>query len=70
MLANKSDRTPADPTRVDVEEQWEVDFWCAQFRVAPDVLRACVAEAGPRTEDVARQLRKAGHDSFKMGGED
>jgi len=61
MLANKTERTPADPTRVNTNEQWEVEFWCTKFRVTPDVLRASGVEAGPRTEDVARQLRKAGH---------
>ena len=70
MLVNKTERTPNDPTRVNMNEQWEVEFWCAKFRVTPDVLRACVVEAGERTGDIAKQLRKAGHDAFSMGGED
>ena len=70
MLVDKTERTPADPTRVNMNEQWEVDFWCARFRVTPEVLRASVVEAGERTEDIVTKLRKAGHDAFSMGGED
>ena len=70
MLVNKTERTPPDLTRVSLGEAWEVDFWCAKFRVTPEVLRSCVVEGGQGTEDVAAQLRKAGHDAFSMGGED
>ena len=70
MLANKTMRTPVDLTRVGVDEEWQVRFWCARFSVTPDELRACVLEVGQRTEDVEKRLRHAARESFKMGGED
>ena len=70
MLVNKVEARPADLARVGLDEEWEVRFWCARFGVAPDELRACVLEVGPRTEDVESQLRKAHRAVFSMGGED
>ena len=70
MLASKAERVPDDLTRVGLDEEWEVRFWCARFTVTPDELRACVLEVGPRTQDIEEQLRKARRESFSKGGED
>ena len=70
MLANKVERAPTDLNRVGLDEEWELSFWCARFSVTPNELRACVLEAGPRTADVEKRLREAGHTAFRMGGED
>ena len=70
MLANKVERAPQDLTRVGLDSEGEVRFWCARFAVTPDELRACVLEVGPRTADIETRLRQAGCESFSMGGED
>jgi hypothetical protein len=70
MLVDKNDRAPHDLTRVGVEEDWEVRYWCARFSVSPDELRACVLEVGPRTEDVERRLQGARREVLSNTGED
>ena len=70
MLVTKSERTPADLSRVNLEQEWEAHFWAARFRVTPDELRASVAAAGPRVQDVEKQLQSAAREAFRAGGED
>ena len=70
MLVEKTERTPADLSRVSLDEEWEAQYWCARFDATPEEIRACVQAVGPRTEDVERQLRKAGKDVLKNTGED
>ena len=70
MLVNKVERIPEDLSRIGLDDEWEVHFWCARFSVTPDELRACVLEVGPRTQDVEARLRQAARESFAMGGED
>ena len=70
MLVTKSERTPADLSRINLDQEWEVHFWAARFRVTPEELHASVAAAGTRVEDVEKQLRTAARESFRAGGED
>jgi hypothetical protein len=47
---------PADLTRIDIDQDAEVRYWCREFRVTPDTLRAAVEKAGPLTDDVRAEL--------------
>ena len=51
-------RGPQDRMRVNVNEPWEVDYWCERLAVTPARLRAAVKAAGPMARDVRRQLGK------------
>lgn len=70
MLVDKNQRTPADLTRVSVEEEWEVQYWCARFSANAEEIRACVLRVGPRADDVEKQLKKAQKEAMKNMGED
>ena len=70
MLANKVERVPDDLIHVRLDDEFEVRYWCAKFSVTPEELRACVFQIGTKAEDVKKQLRNAGREAFKMGGED
>ena len=70
MLVDKNDRHPHDLTRVGLEEEWEVRYWCARFGVGEDQLRACVLEVGPQADDVEARLSEAGRAAFQKMGED
>jgi hypothetical protein len=70
MLVDKTLRAPEDLTRVGLENDWEIQYWCARFDIGAEQLRACVAEVGPRVEDVESRLRQAGRAAFKNTGED
>jgi hypothetical protein len=51
-------RGPQDRARVNVNERWEVDYWCDRLGVTPAQLRQAVKKAGPMAKDVRRQLGK------------
>jgi hypothetical protein len=70
MTTTPTALTPEDATRIGLDTEWEVSFWCAHFSVTPVELRMCVEQVGPRTEDVEARLRDAARQSFRMGGED
>jgi len=69
MLVDK-DRTPADPTRVNLGEEWEVRWWCTKFGCTEVQLRSAIGTAGPTTVDVERELKKHGKEILKNMGED
>ena len=70
MLVDKQLRTPNDTTRVNLDEDWEVEYWCERFDVNEGTLRACIASVGPSADDIQRKLGRAYKESFKNDGED
>lgn len=40
MVDDLTNRGPRDRTRVNVNEEWELRWWCTKFGVTPDQLRA------------------------------
>ena len=55
---NLHKRGPQDRARVNVNEPWEVDYWCERLGVTPAKLRQAVKKAGPMAKDVRRELGK------------
>lgn len=51
-------RGPADRTRINVNEPWEVRYWTAELGCSEDALRAAVDAVGPMRDDVARHLAR------------
>ena len=70
VLVDKNERTPQDLTRVGLEEDWEIRYWCTRYGVTHEELRACVVEVGPRAVDVEEHLRAQGKKIFNNMGED
>jgi hypothetical protein len=72
VLVQNGGRTPQDPSRVSLEEEWEVTYWCERYSVNGEELRACVAKVGPLAQDVERYLRETGGGKkiFSNTGED
>ena len=69
MLADK-DRTPADPNRVSLAEEWEVRWWCDKFGCTEVALRRAVEDVGPAAADLERKLKVAAKAALKNMGED
>jgi hypothetical protein len=57
MGDNLKDRGPADRTRVNVNEDYEVRYWANKWGVSEAELRAAVARAGVMADDVERALK-------------
>lgn len=70
MLVQPSGRAPQDLTRVGLNEEWEVEYWCTRFQTTGDELRACVARVGPSVQDIERDLKRAAKAAFTNTGED
>lgn len=57
MADNKDDRGPADRTRVNVNEDYEVRYWSKKFNTSEDKLRSAVKAVGVMADDVESYLR-------------
>jgi len=58
MADNPKDRGPQDRARVNVDQDYERQYWTKKFGVSEDELRNAVKEVGPAADAVARQLGK------------
>lgn len=57
MADNTRDRGPEDGKRVNVNQDWEVKWWCTKFGCTEQQLRDAVRKVGVMADDVGRQLR-------------
>jgi uncharacterized protein (DUF4415 family) len=57
MVDDLKNRGPADRSRVNVNEDWELRYWTGQFGCTADQLRNAVRQVGPMRADVERHLR-------------
>lgn len=58
MSDNLRDRGPADRSRVNVHEPYEVRYWTGKFGCTEAQLRAAVRAVGVMAADVERHLRQ------------
>ena len=56
MADEKTKKGPADATRVNVSEPYEVTYWSEKWGVSAAQLKAAVAKVGPMADKVAREL--------------
>lgn len=56
MTDNLELRGPRDSARINVDEPWEVRWWCKSLGVTEEELRKAVQAAGVMVEDVKRYL--------------
>ena len=58
MADDLNKRGPKDQSRVNVNEPWEVRYWCAKFKCTEAELKAAVKVVGSMASDVAKRLAK------------
>ena len=58
MADNLQKRGPADRSRVNVNEPWEIEWWSKKWSISPETLRATVKRVGVMAKDVAKHLNK------------
>ena len=51
-----------DDTRINAQQDHELDYWSLELGVSRGVLREAVEKAGPMVADVRRYLRRIGGD--------
>lgn len=59
MPDNLNIRRPADASRVNIHEAWEVEYWTKKFGVTKAQLEAAVKAVGTSSAAVARYLGKS-----------
>ena len=69
MLVDKN-RTPSDTSRVNLREEWEVQWWCSRLSCTEVALRTTVDKVGPSAESVERELKEAAKLAYKNTGEE
>jgi hypothetical protein len=60
MPDDLNNRGPRDRSRVNVNESWEVAYWCKEMRCTEADLRVAVKAAGVMVTDVRAWLKKNG----------
>jgi hypothetical protein len=58
MADDLSKRRPQDATKVNVNEGWEVDFWCDKWKITKKQLSDAVKAVGVSAAAVAKHLGK------------
>jgi len=51
-------KQPADAKKVNVNEPYEVNYWCKKWGVTKEQLKAAVKKVGVMSADVAKELGK------------
>ena len=57
-MADDKTKVAQDGRRIDVHQDYELDYWSNKFGVSKDELKAAVQKVGTMTDDVARGLGK------------
>ncbi len=58
MADDKNIRGPADATRINIHQDWEVQYWTDKFGCTKAQLVACVQRVGVMATDVQACLAK------------
>lgn len=59
MTDDRSQRGPQDRTRININEDYELQYWSSKFGVSREELVAAVRAVGPVATDVATRLGKS-----------
>ncbi|MGD0443500.1 MAG: DUF3606 domain-containing protein [Edaphobacter sp.] len=57
-LTTKRNRGPADRARININENYEVEYWSKDLGISPDRLRELVAKYGVIAADIRHALAK------------
>jgi hypothetical protein len=58
MPDDKSKRGPADRSRINIHESYELEYWTKHFGVTKQQIIDCVKQVGVMAKDVQRALGK------------
>jgi len=59
MSDDTSKRGPQDRSRINLSEDYEVQYWSQKFGVTPERLREAVHKVGNSPEAVEKELKRA-----------
>ena len=59
MADDKTNRGPQDRNRINLSEEYEVQYWSEKFGVTPEQLRDAVHKVGSSSAAVEQELERA-----------
>jgi hypothetical protein len=57
MSDDKSNRGSQDRSRINLNEDYEVRYWCREFGIAPDRLRELIGQLGDSAETIREAVK-------------
>ncbi len=57
-MDDKTKKGPKDASRIDINEDYEVQYWKERFEVSKEELERAVKKAGVLVKDVEKELKK------------
>lgn len=54
MADDKSKKGPRDASRINVNEEYELQYWTKELNVSPEELKKAVQQVGPMVADVKK----------------
>jgi len=58
MVDDTKKRQPEDPKRVNINQEWEIVYWCKKWAISREKLLKLVKEVGPMVADILRSLKR------------
>ena len=58
MSDNTTIKQPQDPKKINVNQSWEVTYWCNKLGCTEKQLKDAVKKVGPMVADVKKELNK------------
>jgi len=58
MSDNLKRKSPEDPKKININQQWELNYWSAKFNVSEVRLITAVKKVGVMVVNVERELKK------------
>jgi len=58
MPGNLDRQKPEDPTKINIHQQWELNFWTNELGVTETELKNAVKVVGPMVKDVKKHLNE------------
>lgn len=58
MPDNLNIKQPQDPKKINIHEQWELNYWTKKFGVSETKLKEAVKAVGVQVSDVEKYLGK------------
>ena len=56
MPDNLNRKKPEDPNRINVNQQWELEYWSKKFSISIKKLKQAIETAGPMVNNVKKHL--------------
>ena len=57
-MADDKTKVAQDRRKIDLNQAYELRYWCTKLGVAEDKLHAAIRKVGTLADDVARELKK------------